>query len=160
MSKGCLLLFEAEFRGVRRRGFTLAEVMVAMLFVSIALFGYVALQLRILHSASTLQVRHSVRRKVDLHMGVVVGKAKADKLPKEDGVFPLFVDPPTREFITPYLVASQDLPGNNYDGNITLETQVDCPKVRRLSLQIDWSNQHGAQSYVVDTFHGAKDAGW
>lgn len=143
-----------------RRGFTLAEVMVAMLFVSIALFGYVALHLRILHSASTLQLRHSIRRKVDLHMGVLVGKAKADKLPKQDGLNPLFVEPSTREFITPYLIASGDQVGNNYEGNITLETQVDSPKVRHLILQVDWTNQHGQQSYVVDTFHAAKDTGW
>lgn len=143
-----------------RRGFTLAEVMVAMLFVSIALFGYVALHLRILHSASTLQLRHSIRRKVDLHMGVLVGKAKEDRLPKEDGLTPLFVDSSTREIITPYLVASADLPGNNYEGNVTLETQTDSPKVRHMVLQVDWTNQHGAQSYVVDTFHAGKDAGW
>lgn len=134
--------------------------MVAMLFVSIALFGYVALHLRILHSASTLQLRHSIRRKVDLHMGVLIGQAKQDKLPKADGVLPLFVDAGTKEMITPYLVSTNDQPGNQYDGVITLETQFDCPKVRHLSLQIDWRNQHGAQSYVVDTFHATKDAGW
>lgn len=159
MSKGCLFLFGAEFHGVRRRGFTLAEVMVAMLFVSIALFGYVALHLRILHSSSTLQLRHSIRRKVDLHMGVLLGKAKAGALPS-DGVYPLFIDSHTGEMITPYLVASGDQLGNNYSGNATVETQGDSPKVRHLSVQIDWANQHGVQSYVVDTYHGAKDAGW
>lgn len=147
-------------RHMSRRGFTLAEVMVAMLFVSIALFGYIALHMRILHSASTLQLRHSIRRKVDLHMGVLVGQAKVDKLPKEDGLHPLFVKPSNGELITPYLLASGDQPGNNYTGNITMETQHDAPKVRHLILQLDWTNQHGAQSYVVDTFHGAKDAGW
>ncbi|MBN9418176.1 MAG: prepilin-type N-terminal cleavage/methylation domain-containing protein [Candidatus Eremiobacteraeota bacterium] len=145
---------------MKSRGFTLAEVMVAMLFVSIALFGYVALHLRILHSASTLQLRHSIRRKVDLHMGVLIGQAKQDKLPKNDGVLPLFLDQGTQEMITPYILPSGDQPGNQYEGRITLETQVDCPKVRHLSLQIDWNNQHGAQSYVVDTFHATKDAGW
>jgi prepilin-type N-terminal cleavage/methylation domain-containing protein len=145
---------------MRRRGFTLAEVMVAMLFVSIALFGYVALHLRILHSASTLQLRHSIRRKVDLHMGVLVGKARAGGLPSADGVYPLLLDSQSREMITPYLVASGDQVGNNYSGNMTLETQGDSPKVRHLSVQVDWTNQHGAQSYVVDTYHGAKDSGW
>ena len=131
-----------------------------MLFVSIALFGYVALHLRILHSASTLHLRHSIRRKVDLHAGLVVGRAKSGGLPTSDGVYPLFVDNQTSEMITPYLVASGDQVGNNYTGNLTLETQSDCPKVRRLSVRIDWTNQHGAQSYVTDTFYGAKDAGW
>lgn len=131
-----------------------------MLFVSIALFGYVALHLRILHSASTLQLRHSIRRKVDLHTGLVVGRAKAGALPPSDGVYPLFLDTHTSEMITPYLVASGDQVGNNYTGNLTFETQSDCPKVRHLSVRIDWDNQHGAQSYVTDTFHGAKDAGW
>ncbi len=131
-----------------------------MLFVSIALFGYVALHLRILHSASTLQLRHSIRRKVDLHTGLVVGRARSGGLPTSDGLYPLFMDSHTSEMVTPYLVASGDQAGNNYTGNVTLETQSDCPNVRRLSVRIDWNNQHGAQSYVTDTFYGKKDAGW
>lgn len=134
--------------------------MVAMLFVSIALFGYVALHLRIIHSASTLHLRHAIRRKVDLHMGLVLGKARADSLPTADGTYPLFIDDGTREMITPYLIQSGDQPGNNYTGNATFTRQVDNPNIRHLSLEIGWNNQHGAQNYVVDTYHAARDAGW
>jgi len=134
--------------------------MVAMLFVSIALFGYVALHLRIIHSASTLHLRHAIRRKVDLQMGLILGKARAGSLPTADGNYPLFVDDQTREFITPYLIPSGDQPGNNYTGNATFTRQVDNPNIRHLSMEIGWNNQHGAQNYVVDTYHLAKDAGW
>ncbi|MFN8611432.1 MAG: prepilin-type N-terminal cleavage/methylation domain-containing protein [Vulcanimicrobiota bacterium] len=145
---------------MHRRGFTLAEVMVAMLFVSIALFGYVALHLRILHSSSTLQLRHSIRRKVDLHMGIFLGQARNGQLPAADGTYPLLINDPNQEFITPYLVPTGDQPGNNYDGHKLIQTQSDNPVVRHLTLQIDWRNQHGAQSYVLDTFHAPKDKGW
>lgn len=133
--------------------------MVALLFISIALFAYVALHLRILHSASTLQLRHSIRRKVDLHMGIFSGQARDNKLPV-DGTYPLFIEDPKQEFITPYLVPAGDQPGNRYDGRKILQTQADNPNIRHLTLQIDWTNQHGAQTYVVDTFHAAKDKGW
>ena len=147
-------------RRMLKRGFTLAEVMVALLFVSIALFGYVALHLRILHSASTLQLRHSIRRKVDLHIGLIIARARNNKLPTTDGTHPIFIDDTNQEFITPYLVPAGDQPGNNYDGTESLQTQTDNPNVRHLTLQINWRNQHGPQTYVVDTFHAAKDKGW
>ncbi|MEW6278207.1 MAG: prepilin-type N-terminal cleavage/methylation domain-containing protein, partial [Candidatus Eremiobacterota bacterium] len=41
----------------RPRGFTLAECMVAIMFISIALFGYVSLHIRLIHSGHKLQVK-------------------------------------------------------------------------------------------------------
>lgn len=149
-----------ERSAVKVKAFTLAEVMVAMLFVSIALFGYVALHLRIIHSASTLHLRHAIRRKVDLQMGLLLSKARGGSLPTADGNYPLFIDDQTREFITPYLIPSKDQVGNDYTGNSTLTRQVDSPNIRHLSLEIGWNNQHGAQNYVVDTYHLSKDSGW
>ena len=43
------------------RAFTLAELMVAILFICIALFGYVSLHLRIIHSALRLEEHEQVR---------------------------------------------------------------------------------------------------
>ena len=142
-----------------RRGFTLAEVMVAMLFISIALFGYIALQMRIIHSSTTLHQRHSIRRKVDLHSGLLVARGRQGKLPS-DGPAPLFLDTQTQEFLTPYLIASGDNPENNYTGNSTIQTLVNAPNIKHLTVEIDWVNRHGPQNYVVDTYVGAKDKGW
>lgn len=44
-----------------RRGFTLAEVMVALLFISIALFAYVSLHIRIIHSSARVEERQTHR---------------------------------------------------------------------------------------------------
>ena len=41
--------------------FTLAELMVAILFICIALFGYISLHLRIIHSAFRLEEHEEVR---------------------------------------------------------------------------------------------------
>lgn len=41
----------------RRRGFTLAECMIALLFISIALFAYVSLHIRLIHSGQKLDQR-------------------------------------------------------------------------------------------------------
>lgn len=45
----------------RRPGFTLMEVMVAILFISIAFFGYAALHERIIMSAWNIEVRSTAR---------------------------------------------------------------------------------------------------
>ncbi len=41
----------------RQRGFTLAECMIALLFISIGLFAYVSLHIRLIHSGLKLEVR-------------------------------------------------------------------------------------------------------
>lgn len=145
---------------MRRRGFTLAEVMVAMLFVSIAMFGYISLHMRIIHSSITLQKRHSIRRKVDLHSGLLMAQMNSGFSKAPDGVQPLFVFPEFKEMFTPYLIHSEDLPGNQYDGNITLSTPVQPPGLRHWILTIDWSNNYGPQQYVTDSFVRARDTGW
>ena len=142
-----------------RRGFTLAEVMVAMLFLSIAMFGYIGLHMRIIHSSTTLHLRHSIRRKVDLQSALTVNRARQGQAPA-DATYPLFIDLATMEFLTPYLIASGDSPENNYGGNVTVQTMSDAPQIKRLTVDITWTNRHGPQSYVVDTFTGAKDKGW
>ena len=142
------------------RGFTLAEVMVAMLFVSIAMFGYISLHMRIIHSSLTLQKRHSIRRKVDLHSGLLMVQTGTAFKGVPDGVKPLFVLPEFKEILTPYLVHSDDVPGSQYDGNVTLRTPVSPPGLRHWVLTIDWSNRYGPQQYVMDSYMRSKDTGW
>ena len=43
------------------RAFTLAELMVAIAFISIALFGYISLHLRIIHSSLRLEQHEEIR---------------------------------------------------------------------------------------------------
>ena len=53
---------------------TLAEVMVAILFLSIAMSGYFALHLRIIHSSFTLNQRPNMRRPLKIvAAGVLFG---------------------------------------------------------------------------------------
>lgn len=49
---------------MKRRGFSLIEVLLAILFISIGFFGYVALQGRILYSTTRLQQKADLRRSI------------------------------------------------------------------------------------------------
>lgn len=56
------------------RGYTLIEIMVAILFVSIGFFGYVALHARILHSGQRLEERESIRAATDFWESLQVAR--------------------------------------------------------------------------------------
>lgn len=143
----------------RRRAFTLAEVMVAMLFVSIAMFGYIGLHMRILHSSTTLQHRHNVRRKVDLYTSQVIGVQRFQASTLQEGTQELGeLEYP--EWLTPYLVLSKDEPGNEHSGNLTVRTEPFPPRLKHLTWNVIWHNRHGEQAYVVDSYIGEKDPGW
>lgn len=53
-------------RQPKKRAFTLIEIMIAIMFVSIGFFGYVALHSRILHSGQKLAEREKVRASTSL----------------------------------------------------------------------------------------------
>lgn len=53
-----------------RSAFSLIEVMIAILFLSIGFFGYVALQSRILHSGQRLEEKEIVRSATDFREGL------------------------------------------------------------------------------------------
>lgn len=140
---------------MNRRGFTLAEVMVAMLFLSIAMFGYIALHMRIIHSSTTLQQRHSVRRKVDLQSALLQTRIS------KTGEYPIFVDGVCKEALEPYVAAAGDgVRDQEYQVHhraLQLEKQ---PELLHLRTELTWTNQHGPQAYVLDTYVGPKDKGW
>ncbi len=129
--------------------FTLAEVMVAILFLSIAMFGYFALHLRIIHSSFTLSQRQNMRRHVEIAAaGVLYGD-----IPKT-GVFDL-----SSGVFAPSDLYAQD-PDDVYSGNVTVSAEINPPQLYRAQYDIRWTNRHGAQNYVIDTYVGTKDTGW
>jgi len=135
--------------GVRPRGFTLAEVMVAILFLSIAMFAYFALHLRIIHSASTLDQRQAMRR----HVERATANLRYGDRPPPIGTQPLN---PISALTDP---ATQD-PNQAYQGNVTVTLQTNPPGLYRIETSIFWNNRHGPQNYVMDTFIRDKDPGW
>lgn len=63
-------------RTVRRNnGFSLMEVMIAILFISIAFFGYVALHARIIHSGLRLEEREVIRGGTDFFSALDIGRS-------------------------------------------------------------------------------------
>ncbi len=58
-----------------RSGFTLIELMIAMVFILIAFFGYVALHSRILHSGQRLEERETIRAATDFYAALLVARA-------------------------------------------------------------------------------------
>ncbi len=59
---------------MKRRGFTLIEIMIAVLFLSIGFFGYVALHSRILHSGQRLEEREVIRAATDMFESIEVAR--------------------------------------------------------------------------------------
>lgn len=135
---------------VGKIGFTLAEVMVAILFLSIAMFGYFALHLRIIHSSFTLDQRQNMRRHVEI---AAAGTLFGD-IPPKTGVFDL-----SSGVFAPSDLYAQD-PDDVYTGNVSVSAEINPPQLYRAEYDIRWTNKHGSQSYVLDTYIGAKDAGW
>lgn len=56
------------------KGYSLIEVMIAIVFICIGFFGYVALHSRILHSGQRLEEREVIRSGTDLYEAIEVGR--------------------------------------------------------------------------------------
>lgn len=65
----------ANRRDRAARAFSLIELMIAIVFLTIAFFGYVALHARILHSGQRLEERETIRSATDFYSGVLVSRA-------------------------------------------------------------------------------------
>jgi hypothetical protein len=57
------------------KAFSLIELMIAMVFLVIAFFGYVALHARILHSGQKLEEKEIIRSATDFYSGMLVSRA-------------------------------------------------------------------------------------
>ena len=58
----------------RKHAFSLIEVMIAVLFITIGFFGYVALHSRILHSGQRLEEREVIRAGTDFYEAIEIGR--------------------------------------------------------------------------------------
>lgn len=85
-------------------GYSLIEVMIAILFICIGFFGYVALHSRILHSGQRLEEREVVRSGTDLFEAIEVSRVSLGYNSSVDG----------SEYPTPPM-----------DGLITVSTSVE-----------------------------------
>jgi hypothetical protein len=65
--------------------FSLIELMIAIVFIVIAFFGYVALHARILHSGQRLEEKEQVRAATDFYSGMLVARAMLDMHSGPDG---------------------------------------------------------------------------
>ena len=73
----------------KHRAFTLVEIMIAILFISIGFFGYVALHSRILHSGQRLEEKEVVRASTDFFEAIEVARIVAGNVISIDGeVYP------------------------------------------------------------------------
>lgn len=57
-----------------QRGFTIVEILIAIAFISIGFFGYVALHARLLHSGQRLEEKEVVRAGTDYFEALDVGR--------------------------------------------------------------------------------------
>lgn len=64
------------FRNDRSTAFTLVEILIAIVFVSIGFFGYVALHSRLLHSGVRLEEREVIRSGTDFMESVEATRAQ------------------------------------------------------------------------------------
>ncbi len=76
-------------------GFSLIELMIAIVFLVIALFGYVALHARILHSGQRLEEKEVIRAATDYYSGILVSRVTegGDKGPDGTPFVPLLEIP-------------------------------------------------------------------
>lgn len=71
--------------------FSLIELMIAIVFLVIAFFGYVALHARLLHSGQRLEEREVIRSATDFYSGLLVSRAMLgmDKGPDGKAFLPI-----------------------------------------------------------------------
>ena len=82
-------------RLIRSHAFSLIELMIAMVFILIAFFGYVALHARILHSGQRLEARETIRSATDFYSGILIARAMLAMTAGPDGkIFMVVSDVP------------------------------------------------------------------
>lgn len=103
--------------------FSLIELMIAMTFLVIGFFGYVALHARLLHSGQRLEERERIRSATDIYAALATGRAMLGDTKTPDGLlfqtvpaFPNVVEfhtaqPTNFDWITPLLSSGETTEG-------------------------------------------------
>lgn len=82
---------------IASNAFSLIEIMIAVLFISIAFFGYVALHSRILHSGQRLEEKEEIRAATDFFEAIEVARVKLG-VPQSITAEPFPADPGISKF--------------------------------------------------------------
>jgi len=157
---------------LRRRGFTLAECMVALLFLSIAVFGYFGLHVRLIHSAGLLENRQRhrqiVQRMLTRSVAVLARNPTATPStePEVTGMTPSPGAAPGASASPSASLASGDPPPVvdpiSIPNTIAVEYGVGVLQgLDRVSVHLDWTDRTGYMQRVqVETLECGEDAGW
>ncbi len=127
----------------RRGGFTLAECMIALLFISIGLFAYVSLHIRLIHSGLKLDERETHHGRVSKKIGAALF-----------GEYPV---PPQPKWL-PF----DYLPGVEITKIPPSPSSLALPEgVLYYQTLEEWKDRNGTQSILVDTCKAEKVfVGW
>lgn len=131
----------------RRFGFSLIELMIAIAFLVIGFFGYVALHARILHSGQRLEEKERVRAATDFYSAFLVSRAKLGMdagsdgkkfrgIPSAPGVF--LIDT-TEPYSLDWLTESVDYPKEFSEG--MRETMQLSPHVLATPYHYSWKKR-------------------
>jgi prepilin-type N-terminal cleavage/methylation domain-containing protein len=127
------------------KGFTLIEIMIAVLFITIGFFGYVALHARILHSGQRLEEREVIRSGTDFLEALEVGRITTGSTSSINGQ--AHVEDPT---VTGLYRISSDVEGTQTSWMLNYppeyhpgfeETMELSPTVLRTPYDYSWSTR-------------------
>lgn len=133
-------------RGPRQSAFTIIEIMLSILFLCIAFFGYVALHSRLLHSGQKLEEKEIYRSNTDLFEGLEVARVLVgitasvtgenfQKHPTLDGVYLLRTDLRNRDVSWIELLAPE------YNNEHIQETMELEPTVMATPFTYSWEKR-------------------
>lgn len=128
-------------------GFTLAECMIALLFISIALFAYVSLHIRLIHSGLKLELRETYHGRISKQIGRKLFGEAPDKSIK--------FNPHPFDYFTGANIT--DTPPQDSQG-----APFEIPTgVKYYEADEHWTDRNGEQTILVDTCKAEKEfQGW
>ena len=126
------------------KAFTLAELMVAIAFICIALFGYISLHLRIIHSSLRLEEHEKIRTILETALVGQLAASRASDLP----------DGETNTEVTAG-VGGNDL---SYKLSKRVSHPNSASQLRKLEANLTWIDNYGDHGFHVESF--ARRFGW
>jgi Tfp pilus assembly protein PilV len=141
----------------KAQGFTLAEAMLAIMFISIALFGYVSLHIRIIYSGTKLESRQAMHEKVGDQLNAQIASTRVSggsaNATTSSGVFNSGPYNSTGAYST-----GQTIP--YVDESSTASVNGLPPNLYAVNASTSWTDRNGVQNYFVDTYERQVTTGW